>query len=246
MMNIACQGAAEAPVTLLPREVRLVVERILLLTPLSAGMVPAVRDVLLYSAASGLGGLPSLHKDFPLLCQADLAAIRLQGLAPGQASMDAAGQHSWMALPLALDALAEMVEEHGSAMLGISGALAPEELAIACAMGGRIGLKIFAVRQGGCVGPAMTAQPDADMTLLAAPGDNADPVLARALREGVTADAALWWELHHLSNTSLSPDTPESRRHAGPVIVLEDGRVIGRSDHDDDTDMSLLTEKKAS
>jgi hypothetical protein len=31
-----------------------------------------------------------------------------------------------------------------------------------------------------------------------------------------------------------------SRRHAGPIIVTEDGRVIGRQD-DDETDFSLLT-----
>jgi hypothetical protein len=55
--------------------------------------------------------------------------------------------------------------------------------------------------------------------------------------DGIAVPPALWWELHHLSNTSLSPDTPESRRHAGP----DDGRIIGRSDHDDDTDISMLT-----
>jgi hypothetical protein len=42
----------ELPVILLPREVRLVVERVLLLTALPPGAIPAVRDVVLYSAAA--------------------------------------------------------------------------------------------------------------------------------------------------------------------------------------------------
>jgi LDH2 family malate/lactate/ureidoglycolate dehydrogenase len=232
-MSDACRTEGAEPVTLLPREVRLVVERILLLTPLPSGMVPAVRDVLLYSAAAGLGGLPALRRDFAALRAARPGAIALHEAAPGEARLDANGQHSWVLLPVALDALAEMAAAHGSARLAIHGALVPEELAAACAMGGRLGLSITLVDASSAAG----------VTLVATPGGAEDPVLAHALRDGIPAEAALWWELHHLSNTSLSPDTPESRRHAGPVIVLEDGRVIGRSDHDDDTDMSLLTEK---
>jgi hypothetical protein len=232
-MSVTCLTEGAEPVTLLPREVRLVVERILLLTPLPAGMVPAVRDVLLYSAAAGLGGLPALRRDFAELRAAQPGAIEVREVAPGQARLEAHGQHSWVLLPLALDALAELVAAHGSGRLTIHGALAPEELATACAMGARLGLDI----------ELADVSPAAGVTLAATPGGAGDAVLAQALRDGIPTEAALWWELHHLSNTSLSPDTPESRRHAGPVIVLEDGRVIGRSDHDDDTDMSLLTEK---
>lgn len=228
-----CRTGPMAPVTLLPREVRLVVERILLLTPLPPGMVPAVRDAMLYSAAAGLGGLPALRRDFAALRDARPGAIALRPLAAGEARLDAAGQHGWVVLPMVLDALAEMVALHGSGRLTIQGALAPEELATACAMGGRLGLDIVLAEASQASG----------VTLEARAGSTADPVLEQALRDGIPTEAALWWELHHLSNTSLSPDTPESRRHAGPVIVLEDGRVIGRSDHDDDTDMSLLTEK---
>lgn len=228
-----CRTEPMAPVTLLPREVRLVVERILLLTPLPPGMVPAVRDAMLYSAAAGLGGLPALRRDFAALRDARPDAIALRPLAAGEARLDAAGQHGWVVLPMVLDALAEMAALHGGGRLTIQGALAPEELATACAMGGRLGLDIVLAEASQASG----------VTLEARAGSTADPVLERALRDGIPTEAALWWELHHLSNTSLSPDTPESRRHAGPVIVLEDGRVIGRSDHDDDTDMSLLTEK---
>jgi hypothetical protein len=249
-MSATCHNDDGQPVTLLPRELRLVVERILLQTSISAGMVPAVRDVILYSAAAKLGGLPALRADFALLSDANSGAIAVEDLAPGRIAIQGAGQHAWTILPLALDLLTEMVSTGGSGMLTISGASRTEEFATACAMGGRLGLSIFLVTQGACTGPAaagLSQQPAAEVTLLAAPGGTEDAMLAHALRDGITAAPALWWDLHHLSNTSLSADTPESRRHAGPVIVLEDGRIVGRSDHDDDTDISMLaSSEKAS
>lgn len=230
-MSATCQTEGSRQVTLLPREVRLVVERILLLTTLPAGMVPAVRDVILYSAAMGHAGLPALLRDLDSLRAANPAAIRVKTEAPGKASMDTANQHAWIALPLALDALAEMVTVHGSGSLKVSHALQPEEFSTASPLGARLGMKVLALGHG------------SEITLSAKASDEADAVLPLALREGILAEADLWWKLHHLSNTSLSPDTPESRRHAGPVIVLDDGRIVGRNDHDDDTDISLLTEK---
>jgi hypothetical protein len=187
--------------TVLPREMRLVIERILLLTTLPPGMVPAVRDVVLYSAAIGQGGLPLLQQRFPALREANTAGFRIEGEAA-----EGAGQHAWVV----------HVQDEA-------------ELRTACALGPRSGL---AVRF------------EAPATLLATAANAEDKVLAHALRHGVPVDADLWWDLHHLSNTSLSLDTPLSRRHAGPVIVESDGRIIGRSDHDDDTDLSLLTESR--
>ena len=237
----------ETPVVLLPREVRLVVERVLLLTALPPGVIPAVRDVVLYSAAAGLGGLPLLRQRFELLRGADPAALRMAETVPGQFAIDAAGQHAWTVLPMILDALAEAAGRQGMAMASISNLSDPGELLTACALGPRNGLAVFAT-DGACTGPA--AGPDAalsraegeGMVLLAAPmPEPRDAVLQHALRYGVVVEPALWWALHHLSNSALATDTPESRRHAGPVIVQADGSVIGRSDHDDDTDLSLLT-----
>jgi hypothetical protein len=246
-MSAAC---SEGPVTLLPREVRLVVERILLLTTLPAGSIPAVRDVVLYAAAAGLGGLPLLRQRFEELRSADLAALRITEAAPGVLVADAGGQHAWTVLPMILDALGEVAAREGSAMVSVTNLLDPEELRAACALGPRHGLSVFAA-EGACTGPA--TGPEAALrragapgtTLLAIPAPDArDAVLDRALRRGVTVEPELWWALHHLSNTALSTDTPESRRHAGPVIVQPDGRIIGRSDHDDDTDISLLISTK--
>ena len=58
-------------------------------------------------------------------------------------------------------------------------------------------------------------------------------------RNGVRVEAALWWTLYHRSADALAPDSYLSRRHAGPIIVEADGKVIGRQD-EDETDFSLL------
>jgi hypothetical protein len=210
--------------TVLPREMRLVIERILLLTTLPPGMVPAVRDVVLYSAAAGHGGLPLLQRRFAALREADTAGLRIEA-----ESAEGAGQHVWVVLPLLLDALGEAVARTGRGRLTVAHVQDEAELRTACALGPRSGLNI---------------RFEAPATLLATVATEEDTVMADMLRHGVLVDPALWWDLHHLSNTSLSLDTPLSRRHAGPVIVESDGRIIGRSDHDDDTDLSLLTESR--
>lgn len=247
-------AALDDTVLLLPREIRLVVERLLLLTPLPFGFVPAVRDVVLYSAIAGLGGLPLMLERLEELKRADASAIRVQEPEPGRYEVDCGGQHAWMALPSLLDLAAEGVALHGSAVVTASAVQDPQELLAAAGLGRRQGVLAF-----GAIGAAEIAAPCADgvapgrlrntrasATLFAAPmvapmPGLVDPLLDRALREGLAVPAALWWEAHDLSNTALAPDTVESRRHAGPLIVMPDGTVIGRKDNDDDTDFSLLT-----
>jgi hypothetical protein len=245
--------SAEESVTLLPREIRLVVERLLLLTRLPFGFVPAVRDVVLYSAIAGLGGLPLLLERLEELKAADPRALRVEEPEPGRFAVACGGQHAWVALPSLLDLAAEGVAQHGSAVVTVSDVQDPQELLAAAGLGRRQGLLAF-----GAIGAARVVAPCADgvapgwlrgaeasATLFAAPVTEpaglVDPLLARALREGMAVPAGLWWRAHHLSNTALAPDTVESRRHAGPVIVMPDGTVIGRKDNDDDTDFSLLT-----
>ena len=231
-MSASLNASAEACATdtreivLLPREVRMVVERMLLLTRTPPGAIPAVRDVVLYSAAAGLGGLVLLQERFAALREAPVPAPRITETAPGQLEVQGGGAQAWLVLPAILDALGEAAARHGAARARIQGVADPLELRTACATGPALGL-------------AITAEGD---TLSATPAAGArDETLERVLRDGVPVSAGLWWTLHHLSNSALAQDTPESRRHAGPVIVEADGRVIGRSDHDDDTDFSLLT-----
>jgi hypothetical protein len=245
-------------VVLLPREIRLVVERLLLLTRLPFGFIPAMRDVVLYSAIAGLGGLDLLLTRLEELKQADPSALRVAEPEPGRFEVDCGGQHAWVALPSLLDLAAEGVALHGSAVVTVTAVQDPQELLAAAGLGRRQGVLAF-----GAIGQARVAAPCADgvapgllrnaqaaATLFAAPVKEpnpglVDPLLARALREGLAVPAELWWRAHHLSNTALAPDTVESRRHAGPLIVMPDGRVIGRQDNDDDTDFSLLTAASA-
>ncbi len=238
-------------VTLLPREVRLVVERLLLLTSLPSGLIPAVRDVVLYSAIGGLGGLPMILDRLETLKSADPRAIRVAEPEPGHFEVQGGGQHAWVVLPSLLDLAAEGVALHGSAIVTVRDVLDPGELLAAAGLGRRQGILAF-----GAIGAAQVAGPCAESaparlrgaqaaaTLFAAPAPAparlVDPLLDRALREGLAVPAELWWRAHHLSNTALAPDTVESRRHAGPLIVMPDGTVIGRKDNDDDTDFSLL------
>jgi hypothetical protein len=240
-------------VVLLPREIRLVVERLLLLTRLPFGFIPAARDAVFYSAISGLGGLPLLLERLEALKHADPLALRVAETGPGRFEVEAGGQHAWVALPSLLDLAAEGVAAHGSAVVTVTGVQDAEELLAAAGLGRRQGILAF-----GAIGQARIAAPCADgaaghlrdgsaaATLFAAPAPGAaDPLLGRALREGLAVPAELWWRAHHLSNTALAQDTVESRRHAGPVIVLPDGTVVGRRDNDDDTDFSLLTSVEA-
>lgn len=249
---------AEEKVVLLPREIRLVVERLLLLTPLPRGLIPAVRDVAFYSAIAGLGGMPLLLERLENLKRADPAALRITEPEPGRFDVDCQGQHAWVALPSLLDLAAEAAELHGSGVVTVTGIQDPQELLAAAALGRRQGVLAFCA-----IGAAQVAAPCADgvapgwlrgaqapATIFAAPMRSqpsgiVDPLLARALRDGLPVSADLWWRAHHLSNTALAPDSVESRRHAGPIIVLPDGTVIGRKDNDDDTDFSLLTEARA-
>jgi hypothetical protein len=242
-----------AGIVLLPREIRLVVERLLLLTGLPHGFVPALRDVVLYSAIAGLGGLPLLLDRLEALKGGDPGALQIAEPEPGRFEVAGGGQHAWVALPTLLDLAAEAVERHGSAVITVTDVQDPQELLAAAALGRRQGVLAF-----GAIGAADVAAPCADTaapgwlrgaraaaTLFAAPmrkpAPAVDPLLSRALREGLAVPAELWWRAHHLSNTALAPDSTESRRHAGPIIVMPDGRVVGRKDNDDDTDFSLLT-----
>ncbi len=246
-----------APIVLLPREIRLVVERLLMLTPLPHGFVPAVRDVVLYSAIAGLGGLEMLVERLEALTHADPTALRIEEPEPGHFAVDAAGQHAWIVLPSLLDLAAEAVARHGSAVLTITDVQDPQELLASAGLGRRQGLLVFGAigqtsiaapcAEGEAPGRLRRAQAQACLFAAAMTGTPpaVDPLLARALQEGLAVAPALWWRAHHLSNTALAPDTTESRRHAGPIIVLPDGSVLGRKDNDDDTDFSLLTEKVA-
>lgn len=209
-----------AMLRVMPREMRMMSERILSLTGLPKGFALMIGDVAMVSQGLGLGGFALLEQRLETLRGADPLALSWDGQV-----LDAGGQHAWMVVPSALDLLGLMLAQARSpAEVEVADALDPAELAIAIALGRRVGLEVR------LDGHRLSAQ-------AAAVGD---PLLTRLLAEGCAIPADLWWRIYALAQTALTPDSVVSRRHAGPVIVTEDGRIIGRTDNDDDTDVSFI------
>lgn len=209
------------------REVRMIVERILLSLGLPEGFVPAVRDCILYSQADGLGGLAMLKRDVERLRNADPAVMRATVGKSGPV-LDAAQQHAWMAAPSLLDLALTRFRTGGDGVSAAENVFEAPELALLHGLAGRFGARI----------ELSTADNRTNVRVIDDGLAGADVVMARLLADGTPVPRALWEELYALSHDALTPDSIESRRHAGPVMVDAQGRVHGRDD--DDTDFSLL------
>jgi hypothetical protein len=202
------------------REARMIVERILLAAGIPDGFVPAVRDGVLYAQAMGLDGLATLKRDIEALQSADPAALA----STPDGALDGGGQHAFIVAPAALDlALAAFRRGEGDG-IAVRDVAASDMLRVIEGLAGRHGA---------------TAMVEEGRVRVTADGrDGEDAVLMHALRHGMPAPRALWEELYAWSHAALTPDSIESRRHAGPVMVDAQGRVHGRDD--DDTDFTLL------
>jgi hypothetical protein len=219
----------QAQVTLSLREARMIVERILLTTGLPMGFVPAVANCVLYAQAMRLGGLAALLPSLDALTAARRDRIGLVEDETGAGALDAGGAHAWIVAHDALDlALADFRRGEGGA-LRVRHVRAADELRV---------IEGLAKRQRA---RAVFEQTDAGGGLVRITGDGLpgpDPIMQAVLRDGFPVPHALWRELYARSGEALTPDSIESRRHAGPVMVDADGRVHGRDD--DDTDFELL------
>ncbi|MGI3165407.1 hypothetical protein [Pseudooceanicola sp. 200-1SW] len=208
----------------MPREMRLMSERIWSLTDLPKGFALMITDVVMYSQALGLGGFPLFEARLPALMPANPHRLKLMSDTGEALALDAGGQHAWITLPSVLDLAELALAQQDSARITVTDVTDPEELAVASALGARRGLKME------LAGNVLTA------TRIPA----ADPVLAQVLQDGCTIEAAQWWRIYELAQTALTPDSVVSRRHAGVNIVTEDGQIIGRTDNDDDTDPNFI------
>lgn len=214
------------------RESRMMLSRIFLAAGVPEGQVPSITDHALLSAAMGLGGyamLAALHEEMGR--QAQATALAVTTAADGTLDADAGGQHPWIIASTLTDLLVAAAQRDGRAVAVVRNVAEPSELTIVTALAHRHGARATVGADGRI-----------ELELAASPQSLAewDPVLWRAIREHIPTDAALWWSVYKLSHRALSPDTVESRRHAGPIIIAADGRVIGRP-VDDDTDVSFLT-----
>lgn len=217
----------------MPREMRLMSERIFSLSSLPKGFFLMVGDFPMYSQKLGLGGFALFEERFESFKSADPARISITSEDGNRLKLDAAGEHAWFVLPTAIDLLGELVGRFGSAELTAVNVADAEELAIAAGFGGRTGLSITV----------------SDNVLKAVPADitgdvrKDDPLLWSLFEDGVQVEADLWWRIYHLAKQALATDSVVSRRHAGPMIINEDGTIIGRKDNDDETDVSFLASR---
>lgn len=213
--------------TLSLREARMVLERLVLVAGVDAGLVPSLRECALFSAALGPAGFEGIEVNMNALRGADAKRLTMSDEG-SKVVLDGQGLHAWYGAHALVDLLAEQLQDGTSAKVNATGFARPEELAVVVPIGERQGISVAINFQGGEA--LLTAERAAS---------GADPVMDIILH-GTPVDADLWWRLFDESDKALAPDSFESRRHAGALIVEADGRVIGRQD-EDDTDLSMLT-----
>lgn len=222
----------------MPREMRMMSERILSLTNLPKGFFLALQDVAMFSQKLGLGGFALLERRFESFSHTELARIRIVEESGSALRLDAGGQHAWFVTPSLVDLLGELVERFGAAEIGVGNTVDPDELAIVGALSRRSGLHVELAH-------GSEVRLTASATELTGDVAHDEPLLWDLLQHGTPIEAELWWRIYHMAQKALAPDSVVSRRHAGPMIVNDDGTVIGRKDNDDETDISFLTSPKA-
>ncbi|UUP16497.1 hypothetical protein [Nitratireductor thuwali] len=219
---------------IMPREMRMMTERVFSLTRLPKGFVLTATDIVMYSQKLGLGGFALLETRFDELKEADPARIELLSEQGSRLDLGAGGEHAWFVVPTLVDLLGELAAHYGSGSVRVTNAADPDELRVAAALAARNGLSV--VFSGGDE-PLLTAS----SKTLSGDLKRDEPLLWDLLQNGTAIEAELWWRVYHLAQKALTPDSVVSRRHAGPLIVNDDGTVIGRKDNDDETDLSFLT-----
>lgn len=218
---------------LMPREMRMMTERVFSLSGQPKGFFLMVQDVVMYSQKLGLGGFALLQRRSPDLKNADPSRVSIMSEAGEMLILDCGQQHAWFILPTVVDLLGELAHRYGRAQITVTNVVDPGELKVIEALAARNGLEVTFADGAE---PALTAKVKA-MT-----GDlRIDELLLWDLLEnGLMLESELWWRVYSLAQTALAPDSVVSRRHAGPIIVNDDGSIIGRKDSDDETDVTFL------
>lgn len=212
------------------REARMCVERILLWRGLPSGAVYGVREAILASQSLGLGGFAWLLERHAELDWSAHARVKVEDRADATLAFDGGGAHAWIVLPTLVDLAVDLARRNGTGRAYIENVREPRELAAACALAKRHGAT------GELSGPLLTLRNAAQPATAA----QWDPLLDAAMKHGYDVPGQTWQAVHELSNGALAPDSVASRRHAGPVVLAEDGRLLGRVPQDDDFDMNML------
>lgn len=213
-----------ASLRLMPREMRMMSERIFSLCQMPRGFALSLTDIPMYSQALGLGGFALLQSSHDILTTAEPKALTVYENGPNLV-LDFQGQHAWVGLNSLIDLAVELCATKPQARIAVQNIAFAEELALARALATRVGVDLeFETATLVRVSPCKTA----------------DPLSQKLNSEGLFLQPDLWWQIYERARSALAPDTAVSRRHAGVQIVNEDGSIIGRSDNDDDADVSFL------
>lgn len=221
------------------REGRLVTDRLLLTLGIPSGYVIAVRECVLVSQSAGLGGFARLAADRTSLATPFVDTMKRSR--DGSAIVcEAGGSHAWIVLPTIVDLAVAAARKAGPSELHVRNVRASREMACVTHLAARHGVLAEATI-------ANTVDDHPGELRLAVRNtsrprmfESRYPLLAHALVHGFEVDRELWRSLYDLSNGALVADSVQSRRHAGPVIVLDDGTVVGRPPADDDFDPAML------
>lgn len=222
------------------REARMCIDRILLVCRLPPGYVHGVREVVLLSQSMGLGGFRALYEGHERLREGWLDRVSVVDADDGALVVDGGGIHAWVLLPTLMDLGVERARSAGRATLRVSGVQDLHELHVMAGLGRRYGIGAEVSQPDEATGQGPKAVVTLFNTARPLGIDEWDPLLAQAIRRGYPVDGGLWRAIHALSNEALAPDSVVSRRHAGPVILRDDGTLQGRPPADDDMDLNML------
>jgi hypothetical protein len=204
------------------RECRMVLERLVLIERLDPGLTPAVRDCALFSAFHRRGFdhvRPAIES-----LRATVGRPPVLREHANHLEVDCGGAHAWLVADALTDLAVDLFRRGRPATVEASNVVAPDELAVIPYLGEAHRLEVR------LEGPRLSVV-----------GGRVPTSLDRIRREGISVQREVWWSLFLRANDALAPDSFESRRHAGPIMVDAEGRVIGRAD-EDETDFNLLAE----
>jgi hypothetical protein len=176
-----------------------------------------------------------LHEAHATLGRPDLGRMRLEERSHHELDFDGGGLHAWLVLPTLLDLAVAAARRHGRSETRVRGVQRAAELQVAAALAVRHGAvaHVTSTEAGALITVTHAARP---RTI-----EQWDPLLREAIQHGWRFERTRWREIYALSNKALAPDSVVSRRHAGPVVVDAEGRIVGRTPIDDETDLRTLT-----
>lgn len=223
------------------REARMSVGRILLTCGVPSGYVHGVGECVLLSQALGLGGFQLLMQAHVKLNMGLFKKIRVTDLDDRTLLADGGRVHAWLLAPTIMDLAVDIARKSGRAVLRLRQIAEAKELGVLGALASRYGAAVTVSRSE----PIATADEEWLVTVtntsLPRNAEQWDPLLLGAIKRGFAVEESMWRAVHALSNTALAKDSVVSRRHAGPIILKDDGTVLGRPPADDDFDVSMLS-----